>query len=316
LKSKTRRMEFRVETAPTAGGQEDAVLRVMANAKAIPLEEMGFSPSNLEKFTDLLAKPYGIILCVGPTGSGKTTSLHSALGHINTPERKIWTAEDPVEIVQPQLRQIQINNKIGLTFSEALRSFLRLDPDVIMVGEMRDPETAKIAVEASLTGHLVFSTLHTNSAAETVTRLLEIGIEPFHFADALLGILAQRLVLKLCDHCKEPYNPTPEEYKKLIQDYGSEMAQVDKLEPYSEKLTLMRKKGCKKCNGIGYLGRFGIHELLLGSESLKQAIIERQTMSELRKLAVQEGMRSLRMDGINKVFQGLTDYEQILKVCI
>lgn len=316
LKSKNKRMEFRVETAPTAGGQEDAVLRVMSNANAIPLEQMGFSTANLESFKELLAKPYGMILCVGPTGSGKTTSLHSALGHINSPERKIWTAEDPVEILQPGLRQMQVNSKIGLTFSEALRSFLRLDPDVIMVGEMRDKETAQIAVEASLTGHLMFSTLHTNSAAETVTRLLDIGIEPFHFADALLGILAQRLVLTLCDHCKESYNPKQNEYEKLIQDYNPEIAQIDGLQPYSKNTTLMRKKGCEKCNGTGYLGRAGIHELLLGSEDLKQAIVKKQAISDIRELAIQNGMRTLKMDGIQKVFQGVTDYEQVLKVCI
>jgi len=316
LRTGDQRLEFRVETAPTAGGLEDAVLRVMANAKAIPLDEMGFSKNNLKNFEKLLTKPNGIILCVGPTGSGKTTSLHSALGHINTPERKIWTAEDPVEITQPGLRQLQINHKIGLTFSEALRSFLRLDPDIIMVGEMRDLETAKIAVEASLTGHLVFSTLHTNGSAETVTRLLEIGLDPFHFSDALCGILAQRLVLKLCEHCKEPYHPDENEYRKLIISYGSKLAETDELPRYSGKLTLMRKKGCDRCNGSGYRGRIGIHELLLATDELKRAIVNRDTVTDIRYLAVQNGMRTLKMDGIQKVFQGITDYGQILKVCI
>lgn len=316
LKASANRLEYRVETTPTAGGQEDAVLRVLANAKVLPIDEIGFSPSVLMKFKNILARPYGIILCVGPTGSGKTTTLHSALAEINTPKRKIWTAEDPVEITQKGLRQVQINKKIGLTFSEVMRSFLRADPDVIMVGEMRDSETAQIAVEASLTGHLVFSTLHTNNAAETVNRLLQIGIDPFHFADALLGILAQRLILKLCVHCKEPYNPRREEYEMLVRDYGPEMAEVDQLQPYSADLTLMRKKGCEKCSGTGYFGRVAIHELLLGSERLKQFIINRQAISEIRYLAMQDGMRPLRMDGIKKVLQGVTDYEQILKVCI
>ena len=317
LKSGEKKLEFRVEITPTSGGLEDAVLRVVANAKPIPLHELGFSKTNLEKFKRLLTKPYGIILCVGPTGSGKTTSLHSALSYINAPNRKIWTAEDPVEITQPGLRQVQINPKTGLTFSEALRSFLRADPDVIMVGEMRDPETAKMAIDASLTGHLVFSTLHTNNAAETVNRLLQIGLDPLHFADALLGILAQRLVLKLCEHCKQPYHPEREEYDKLIGDYGPALAQIDGLPEYSDDLTLMRKTGCPKCNGTGYFGRMGIHELLLGSEQLKQLIANRRAAAEVRYLAIKDGgMRPLRMDGIQKVFQGLTDYAQILRVCI
>lgn len=316
LKSKDEKLEFRVETVPIAGGHEAAVLRVMADAKVIPLDQMGFSKNNLINFKKLLTKPNGIILCVGPTGSGKTTSLHSALGHINTPERKIWTAEDPVEITQPGLSQLQINHKIGLTFSEALRSFLRLDPDIIMVGEMRDLETASIAMEASLTGHLVFSTLHTNGSAETVTRLLDIGLDSFHFSDALCGILAQRLVLKLCDHCKKTYHPDENEYKKLIRSYGAKLAKDDELPCYSDNLTLRRKKGCDRCNGTGYLGRIGIHELLLATDDIKRAIVNRDSVTDLRYLAVQNGMRTLKMDGIQKVFQGTTDYGQILKVCI
>jgi len=316
LKAGGQRLEYRVEITPTAGGQEDAVLRVMANARPIPLHRIGFSPPTLERFKGLLAKPHGIILCVGPTGSGKTTTLHSALGHINSPKRKIWTAEDPVEITQPGLRQVQVNRKIGLTFSEALRSFLRADPDVIMVGEMRDPETARIAVEASLTGHLVFSTLHTNSAAETVNRLLQMGIDPLHFADALLGILAQRLVQKLCSHCREPYRPEREEFDRLISAYGDELATVDRLPSGPEQITLMRRKGCAMCGGTGYFGRIAIHELLEGTARMQQLIIDRQPVAEMRRASIEDGMRPLRLDGIRKVFEGTTDFEQILRVCV
>ncbi|MFH1743633.1 MAG: ATPase, T2SS/T4P/T4SS family, partial [bacterium] len=207
LKFRNNRVEYRMETTPTTGYNEDAVLRILASSKPVPLDKMGLSPSNEKSFRAMLAQPYGIILCVGPTGSGKTTTLHSALGHLNTPDRKIWTVEDPVEITQPGLRQVQVQNQIGLTFAKVLRSFLRSDPDVIMIGEMRDRETATTAIEASLTGHLVLSTLHTNSAPETLVRLIEMDMDPYNFADALLGIMAQRLARRLCDNCKEPYHP-------------------------------------------------------------------------------------------------------------
>ncbi|NIQ02830.1 MAG: hypothetical protein GWM98_22805, partial [Nitrospinaceae bacterium] len=215
-----REIEYRVATCPTVGGNEDAVLRILAASKPIPLDDMNFSQRNLNLIKQMVEKPYGLILVVGPTGSGKTTTLHSCLGHINTAERKIWTAEDPVEITQEGLRQVQMQNKIGLTFAKALRSFLRGDPDVIMVGEMRDAETCAIGLEASLTGHLVFSTLHTNSAPETITRLLDMGMNPLNFADALLLIVAQRLVRTLCKHCKEDYHPSREEFDTLVREYG------------------------------------------------------------------------------------------------
>ena len=213
-----RNLEYRVEITPIVGNQEAVVLRLLSASRPLPLGEMGLMPHNLERFKEVLKKPYGLILCVGPTGSGKTTTLHSALVHINTTARKIWTVEDPVEITQPGLCQVQVNTKVGYSFAEALRSFLRGDPDVIMVGEIRDSETAKITVEAALTGHLVLSTLHTNSAPETVVRLIDMGMEPFNFADALLGIVAQRLTKKLCDNCKKTKRPTIEEYDELIEE--------------------------------------------------------------------------------------------------
>ncbi len=315
LRSEKRMLEFRVEITPTVGGKEDAVLRLLANSKPLPLDKMGFSPSNIKGFREILAKPYGIILCVGPTGSGKTTSLHSALGHIKTPERKIWTAEDPVEITQQGLRQVQVHPKIGFSFAEAMRSFLRADPDVIMIGEMRDPETAKTAIEASLTGHLVFSTLHTNSAPETVVRLIEMGMDPFNFSEAMLGILAQRLTRRLCPDCCESYHPNREEYDELVRAYGARRFIEHAMPDYSDDLTLMRKVGCPKCDKSGYRGRIAIHELMLGSEAIGDAIKKNAQATQLRNLAIDEGMRTLRMDGVTKVFQGQTDLEQILRVC-
>ena len=308
-------VELRVEVTPTAGGREDVVLRVLASGKPLPLEKMAFSEANLKKLIDLAEKPYGIILVVGPTGSGKTTTLHSVLGHINRPEVKIWTAEDPVEITQYGLRQVQTRAKIGYSFAEAMRSFLRADPDVIMVGEMRDAETATIGLEASLTGHLVLSTLHTNSAPETVTRLIDMGMNPLNFADALLGILAQRLVRTICPECKEGYHPEKQEFDLLVQEYGEDLFEELHLD-YKDDLQLYRGRGCHHCNDSGYRGRAGIHELLVGSQEIKELIQNRAHMEEIRRAAMNEGMRTLKQDGILKVFQGLTDFSQVRRVCI
>jgi type II secretory ATPase GspE/PulE/Tfp pilus assembly ATPase PilB-like protein len=315
IRYRRKKLEFRVETTPTVGGQEDAVLRILAASKPLPLEKMGFSPKNLKTFQEFIFKPYGIILCVGPTGSGKTTTLHSALSYINTPERKIWTAEDPVEITQDGLRQVQVHAKIGLTFQEALRSFLRADPDVIMIGEMRDMETAQTAIEASLTGHLVFSTLHTNNAPETVTRLIEMGLEPFNFAEALLCIVAQRLTRRLCNNCKETYHPTQEDFDNLVQFYDQHWYKKHEMPIYSEDLSLKKAKGCKNCDN-GYKGRISVLELLANSHNIKKAIINKASADDLKNIALQEGMKTLRMDGIEKVYLGDTDMEQVTRVCL
>src|SRR5436305_12154666 len=240
-------IELRVATIPTTNANEDVVMRILAASKPLPIEKMGFSERNLTNFKTILNKPYGIALVVGPTGSGKTTTLHSALGFINTEDMKIWTAEYPVEITQKGLRQVQVQPKIDFTFAAAMRSFLRADPDVIMVGEMRDHETAAIGIEASLTGHLVFSTLHTNSAPETISRLLDMNIDPFNFADALLGIMAQRLIRTLCPKCKEAYNPSEEQWDEIMEAYGREYWPKDELK-YSPDFTLYRPKGCPACN--------------------------------------------------------------------
>jgi type II secretory ATPase GspE/PulE/Tfp pilus assembly ATPase PilB-like protein/putative methionine-R-sulfoxide reductase with GAF domain len=308
-------IELRVATVPTQGGVEDVVMRILAKGETLPLEDMSLSKPSYKSLVDIIKKPYGMILCVGPTGSGKTTTLHACLKHINKPETKIWTAEDPVEITQYGLRQVQVNPKIGFDFAAAMRAFLRADPDVIMVGEMRDYETAKTGVEASLTGHLVFSTLHTNSAPETIVRLLEMGIDPLNFADSLLGILAQRLVRTLCKNCKEEYHPTKEDYDELVTNYGEEMFETLNF-PYNENLKLCRPVGCSKCENTGYRGRMGLHELLISSDRIKELITKKATIEQIRNASIDEGMRTLLQDGIEKIFRGFTDFSQVRKVCI
>jgi type II secretory ATPase GspE/PulE/Tfp pilus assembly ATPase PilB-like protein len=308
-------IELRVATIPTQGGVEDVVMRILAKGETMPLEDMALSPRNYNELINIISKPYGMILCVGPTGSGKTTTLHAALHHINRPDRKIWTAEDPVEITQYGLRQVQVHPKIGFDFAAAMRAFLRADPDVIMVGEMRDYETAKTGVEASLTGHLVFSTLHTNSAPETIVRLLDMGIDPLNFADALLGILAQRLVRTLCKKCKEQYHSTKEEYDEMAESYGQE--EFDKLNiPYNDDFKLYRPKGCEICNNTGYRGRMGIHELLVGTDDIKKLVQKHETVEVMRDKARSEGMTTLLQDGIIKAIKGFTDFKQVRRVCI
>ena len=308
-------IELRVATIPTQGGVEDVVMRILAKGTTMPLEEMGLLDRNYKGLINACEKPYGLILCVGPTGSGKTTTLHAALHHINTPDKKIWTAEDPVEITQYGLRQVQVHPKIGLDFAAVTRAFLRADPDVIMVGEMRDFETAKTGIEASLTGHLVFSTLHTNSAPETVVRLLDMGIDPLNFADSLLGILAQRLVRTLCTVCKEPYNPSIDEYNELVEGYGHDL--FDKLNvPFSDDLIFYRPKGCEACVKTGYKGRMGIHELLLNTDTIKRLIQKHASVEEIREAAAAEGMTTLLQDGLQKALRGVTDAKQVRRVCI
>ncbi|UCD66384.1 MAG: GspE/PulE family protein, partial [Deltaproteobacteria bacterium] len=306
-------IELRVATIPTANNNEDVVLRLLASAEPLPLDKM-MRKDTYDRFVNIIEKPYGIVMVVGPTGSGKTTTLHSALGHINKPERKIWTAEDPVEITQQGLRQLQINVKAGPTFAQAMRAFLRADPDVIMVGEMRDHETVKMGIEASLTGHLVFSTLHTNSAPETITRLIDMGMDPFNFADALLGVLAQRLTRVLCPECKEPYHPDKVEYdhiKNLYGEYFDERLNV----PYIDDLRFYQPKGCKECNDVGYKGRMGLYELLIGDRPMKIQIIERCLVDDLREVAIKGGMTTLLQDGIHNTFLGKTDMKQVMSVC-
>lgn len=310
-----RMIELRVAVLPTVNGNEDVVLRVLASAKPLPLDRLGLSDDNLTSLNNVIRQPHGLVLCVGPTGSGKTTTLHSALGAINDHATKIWTAEDPVEITQVGLRQVQVQPKIGLTFAAAMRAFLRADPDVIMVGEMRDRETADTAVEASLTGHLVLSTLHTNSAPETITRLLDMGLDPFGFADSLLAILAQRLVRSLCVVCREPRRREAGDISELAAAYGdTEDALARDFALNLEELRLYRAKGCEACGGTGYKGRIAIHELLVVDAAIRAAISRRAPAAEVRQLAVARGMKPLLADGVAKVLAGSTDMTQVLSV--
>lgn len=328
-------IELRVATIPTAGGLEDVVMRILAAGEPLPLEKLGLSKRNEVNLKKVVSKPYGLFFCCGPTGSGKTTTLHSVLKHINTVDTKIWTAEDPVEITQKGLRQVQMNNKAGLNFATAMRAFLRADPDVIMVGEMRDKETTQIGIEASLTGHLVFSTLHTNSAPESILRLLDMGMDPFNFADAILGILAQRLAKRLCANCKKPQIATQDEIKRLLTEYCEELTNTSdwKSDPQGSfrkvyedwvkefanekgEFTLYSPVGCDTCSGTGYRGRIALHELMVGSDAVKKAIQEKARVAELVALALSEGMRTLKQDGIEKILLGVTDIAQVRAVCI
>lgn len=310
-----REIELRVATVPTANQNEDVVMRILSASEPIPIDKLGMTDRNVREMKKVAEKPYGLILCVGPTGSGKTTTLHSVLGYINKPERKIWTAEDPVEITQYGLRQVQVMPKIGFTFAQAMRAFLRADPDVIMVGEMRDEETASTGIEASLTGHLVFSTLHTNSSVETVIRLLDMGLDPFNFADALLGVLAQRLVKRICPDCKAEYHPERTEFDELAEAYGKDA--FEKLgHKYDEAFVLYKGKGCLSCNKSGYRGRAAIHELLVAGDEMKRLISTKARVTEMLALARSAGMTTLVQDGVLKSLSGLTDFRQVKAVAI
>jgi type II secretory ATPase GspE/PulE/Tfp pilus assembly ATPase PilB-like protein len=328
-------IELRVATIPTQGGVEDIVMRILAAGEPIPLDKLGLTGRNLDTLKKTVSKPYGLFFVCGPTGSGKTTTLHSVLGHLNTPDTKIWTAEDPVEITQKGLRQVQVNKKAGLDFSAVMKAFLRADPDIIMVGEMRDKETTGTGIEASLTGHLVFATLHTNSAPESIIRLLDMGMDPFNFADALLGVLAQRLAKRLCSKCKQAYTPDPAEIKALLTEYCEELHNTDafKKDPkgavenvYRDwvknygndkgQLTLYKPVGCDTCGGGGFKGRVGLHELLVASDRMKKLIAEKARVAEMLSVCLEEGMRTLKQDGIEKILMGVTHIKEVRAVCI
>jgi type II secretory ATPase GspE/PulE/Tfp pilus assembly ATPase PilB-like protein len=316
-------VDLRVAIVPTSGGLEDVVLRVLSAEKPMPVAKLGLSPRNLAEIRRMADKSYGLLLVCGPTGSGKTTTLHSILSSINTPDLKIWTAEDPIEIHHEGLRQVQVNAKIGFTFAAAMRSFLRADPDVIMVGEMRDQETTKIGIEASLTGHLVFSTLHTNSAAESIVRLLDLGMDPFNFADALIGVLAQRLVRRLCAACVQRRPATPAELEQLAAEYnrplgegaGGTQALLAQVAAAGGAPVIGEAAGCPSCNGSGYRGRLAIHELLSSDARIRHLIQSRAPVEEVLKAAVAGGMTTLMQDGIVKVLQGLADIGQVRSAC-
>jgi type II secretory ATPase GspE/PulE/Tfp pilus assembly ATPase PilB-like protein len=327
-------IELRVATIPTAGGVEDVVMRILAAGEPMPLDKMGFSKLNEDKLKSTVSKPYGLFFVCGPTGSGKTTTLHSVLKYLNTPDTKIWTAEDPVEITQKGLRQVQVNRKAGLDFATVMKAFLRADPDIIMVGEMRDKETTSTGIEASLTGHLVFATLHTNSAPESIIRLLDMGMDPFNFSDALLGILAQRLAKRLCS-CKQAYTPEPAELTSFLREYCEELMNTPrfKADPkgsmeavYKDwvahygndrgQLTFYKPVGCDKCGGSGFKGRCGLHELLIASDRLKKLIQEHARVADILAVCLEEGMRTLKQDGMEKCLTGVTHIKEVRSVCI
>jgi len=327
-------IELRVATMPSVGSMEDVVMRILSAGEPIPLDKMGFTPLNLEELKSTIKKPYGLFFVCGPTGSGKTTTLHSILKSLNTTATKIWTAEDPVEITQRGLRQVQMNVKAGLTFPLVMRSFLRADPDIIMVGEMRDKETTSIGIEASLTGHLVFATLHTNSATESIIRLLDMGMDPFNFSDALLGVLAQRLAKRLCK-CKKSHAASQQEINALLEEYCEELNNIDrfKADPEAAKkeildgwtkqygddkgqIMLYEPVGCDSCSDSGYKGRLGLHELLIATDTIKKNIQEHARVAEMLVTALGEGMRTLKQDGMEKVLEGITDMKQVRMVCI
>jgi len=294
-------IDFRVSTCPTIHG-ENAVLRILdKSSMTVGLEGIGFSHKQLGIFKDLISQPYGIILVTGPTGSGKTTTLYSALKKLNKEDVNIMTVEDPVEYQFPQIRQVPVNPKIGLTFAAALRSFLRQDPDIIMVGEIRDSETAEIAVQAALTGHLVLSTLHTNDAPTAFTRLVEMGIEPFLVSSSLIGVLAQRLVRKICSHCKEEYIPSTEILASL------------EFEP-NAGIKFSRGKGCRLCGNTGYKGRVGIIELLKNSPAIQELILKKASADEIKKQGGKEGMTTLRDSAMQKLLDGVTTVAEVLRV--
>jgi type II secretory ATPase GspE/PulE/Tfp pilus assembly ATPase PilB-like protein len=318
------KIELRVVTMPTTDDLEDVVMRMVSAPEAIAVGDLDLTPQVLDKLKDLAVKPQGLLLVCGPAGSGKTTTLHSLLGHINTSDRKIWTAEDPIEITQDGLRQVEINAKIGWTFAAVLRGLLNAGPDVIMVGETRDFETAKAVVEASLTGRLVLSALRANSAAETVVRLLNLGLDPFNLADALLAVVGQRLVWRLCTACRTPYAMSADETEILAQHYcfNTELNPAEVISRWrtqfagnGDSLTIFSPTGCEECNHTGYKGRIGVYELLLASPAMTKKIHAKADVEEISRVATTEGMQTIRQDGIEKILQGHTDLDQVQAVC-
>ena len=301
-----KQIDLRVATLPTVNG-EKIVMRILDKSSVLlQLSDLGFQPQNLSRYAESYRKPYGAILVTGPTGSGKSTTLYATLNVLNSPDRNIITVEDPVEYRLPGVNQVQTHVKAGLSFASALRSILRSDPDIILIGEIRDAETAQISVEAALTGHLVLSTLHTNDAPSALTRLVEMGIEPFLVASALDCVLAQRLARRLCERCKEPYVPSEEELRTARFPWA----------PGEEPPKLHRPVGCSVCGNTGYKGRMAVHEVMTVTEEVERLVVERASSEAMAKVAREQGMKTLREDGMTKVAAGLTSVEEILRVVV
>jgi type IV pilus assembly protein PilB len=306
LNAGNRPIDLRVATLPTVHG-EKVVMRILDKSNAmLDLGDLGFLPEVQERYKASYRKPYGTILVTGPTGSGKSTTLYATLNVLNSPERNLITVEDPVEYQLPGVNQVQVNNKAGLTFANALRSILRSDPDIILVGEIRDKETAVIAIEAAITGHLVLSSLHTNDAAGTPMRLVEMGIEPFLVASALDCVVAQRLARQLCENCNETHNPTPEELKLF--------GWADDDAPPQGKPRFRKAVGCQACSRTGYRGRIALHELLVVNEEIERAVIHGTSVEDIQNSAISQGMIPLRHDGLRKAALGLTSLEEVIRV--
>ena len=301
-------VDIRIATLPSAYGESLTIRMLPRDEKIFNIRELGFPQQSLETYENLMKLPYGFILVTGPTGSGKSTTLYAMLKELNTPDKNIITLEDPMERRIVGINQIQMNERAGMTFASGLRSILRNDPDIIMVGEIRDAETAKIAVESALTGHLVLSTLHTNNAASSVIRLIEMGVEPYLISSSLAGVLAQRLVRVLCPRCKQPYHLSGKEIAELVPDFP--------LAPEEDSVTIFKPVGCIHCNNTGYLGRTGIFELLTVTENIRKLVIRDASLAAIQSTADDDGMITMRADGLNKVRQGITSVEEILRVIV
>ncbi len=308
IKMEGKVFDIRIASLPSAYGEKLTLRLLSRSGRIITIDELGFPPLHKNRYLDAMRLPYGFILVTGPTGSGKSTTLYATLAERNSPDKNIITLEDPIERRMDGINQIQMNSRAGMTFASGLRSILRSDPDIIMIGEIRDKETAKIAVESALTGHMVFSTLHTNDAPGAVTRLGEMGVEPFLTASSLVGVVAQRLLRVLCPRCKKPYTLSREEILKSIPDFP--------LEEGEEEITLYKSKGCLACNGTGYKGRMGIYEFLSVGEDMQKLILSRASTNDIRELAIKEGMETLRGDGLIKVKNSVTSIEELLRVVV
>ncbi len=310
-------IELRVAVIPIRGGLESLVMHFLETSKPVPLDQMGFSERNYMSYSKAIAQPYGIIIISGPIGSGRNISLHSTLAYLNKPDNKIWTAEDPVEIVQKGLSQVEVKPETGLNFAAAVRAILLADPDVVMIEEVRDNEIAAMLVDAALKGNLVFSSLYANSAFETIRRMLDMGLDPYNFSNTLLCVMTQKQVYTLCKDCKKPYLPSKEEFDEMVREYGgTEVFERDLKIRYSRDLVLYRENGCDLCNHTGYRGHMAVHELIYVTEEMKRVIRKKPNIEDIMKQGIKDGMTNIKQDGIRKTFEGHTNMRDVYRVCV